>query len=698
MKKVFLSGMVMAACLGGFFAEAADRVTLPEVVVYGQSVKTLYADKNTVRETDMGVMGNKDFMDVPIQVMSLSQHALQTQRLAGSTFLETATLNPTVISDGDNTFNDVTIRGFRLRSKFYYLNGVPGMISGSSIPVNMVERVEIISGPSTLLSGTYYAPSAGGSVNLVPKVADRQFLLEVTEGFSGKNHFTHEIDIGRRFGENQSLGIRINGSSERGEMRFVNEKMNEDNLFMNLDYQSEKTNMQLLWGHRNANHNGFQAGIRLNGHSIPKIPKGNPNYQVPWGTFSHNNNITVVSIEHKLDKGLMVFLKGGRSTDNWDPLLGVYFPVLQDEKGNFKTKSLEGLREGNVYRAYIGGLRWERNTDDWKSELVFSLDRLQSSEWDQYDQRVWDDTAPTYEGNIYDSQGLSKISPDYPKKWTEIMDGGTSTVTGYSLLERLCTADEKWGFLFGVRHQKVQSGSLVSKKYSPNYGIMYSIAPKVKLYANYLQGLGYGKRVKKQYSNAGEYLPPQTTEQREVGVKWDEGNFAGSFSTFFLEQENYGVEKKTNRFGYFGRQRNKGAQLTVFGKLSPKLSVTGGIMYLNSTQFGGKNDGKRIIGLPRWNFSIASEYELSDSWSLTGRVLMQDGALVDYDGTRKTDGWCRVGVGAQYRHRIGDGYIRVKMNIHNLFNTKVWLVRDAVDEALTLSEPRSVTLVASYEL
>ena len=89
--------------------------TLPEIVVYGKRTDAYYYGGQVARQNSLGNIGDTDFMDVPFNVLSLSQKAIDINRSSGNTMLEVLTLDPTVTSDGNNTYNDVRIRGYVLR-------------------------------------------------------------------------------------------------------------------------------------------------------------------------------------------------------------------------------------------------------------------------------------------------------------------------------------------------------------------------------------------------------------------------------------------------------------------------------------------------------------------------------------------------------------------------------------------------------
>ena len=165
------------------------------------SVGKAYADPQEEKSMDEYVLPAVTIQSERTEeVYAGGQKSIAQSKQAGNTLVQLATMDPTVTTAGNRTYNDVRIRGFYISPHDYYLNGVSGMLSQSSIPMNFVERVEIVSGPDTLLHGASMNGSVGGSINLVPKVAEDQQRITFTETFSGKSHYEHALDLGARFG------------------------------------------------------------------------------------------------------------------------------------------------------------------------------------------------------------------------------------------------------------------------------------------------------------------------------------------------------------------------------------------------------------------------------------------------------------------------------------------------------------------
>src|SRR3546814_12741292 len=77
-------------------------------------------------------------------------------------------------------------------------------------PVETLERVEIIKGPSAALFGMTPGGSVGGVVNLVPKRATDEPVTRLTGSVSSDSVFGVHADIGRRFGPDNAFGIPVN--------------------------------------------------------------------------------------------------------------------------------------------------------------------------------------------------------------------------------------------------------------------------------------------------------------------------------------------------------------------------------------------------------------------------------------------------------------------------------------------------------
>ena len=570
--------------------------------------------------------------------------------------------------------------------------------------MNFVERVEVVSGPDTLLHGVTDSGSVGGSINLVPKVAEDTPRITFTETFSGKSHYEHALDLGTRFGKDKAWGVRLNVDAADGNTEFHHERMAYHNIFVNFDYRGEKTKAQFLYGYRYVNQTAPTFSLDLNGNDLPAPPAGDANFQLPWSRYRYNNNILTLAVEHAFSKDWQAFFHAGYHDEDWNSCYESWYPMLLDNKGNFEA-GIEEVPIAFWRLSFDAGLRGKVKTGALTHNLVFRADRMSENGGGQ-DWYGDDEFGNPYifHGNIYDHSILKNVTPAPPRldPWYY---SGAKILSGVTIVDRVVTDDEKWSFLAGLRYQKEKAfrghngkdytGSYSTSAVSPNFGVMYTLSPEAKLYANYMEGLGNGYFVPKKYANGGAYLPPQLTQQYEVGLKWDTKKFAGSFSVFSLEQENaYADAAKV--YGYHGRQKNRGAQVTVFGELSPKFSLVGGLMYLKATQTGGANDGRELHATPNWNASLMAEYKANPNWTAFGRLTYSGSAYLTPANRAKVPAWYRVDVGVQYEKPLADGKaMRVGLNVFNVLDRRYWCARG--NDVVALEGPRSIVLTFGYD-
>ncbi|MFX4971201.1 TonB-dependent receptor, partial [Acinetobacter baumannii] len=81
------------------------------------------------------------------------------------------------------------------------------------------------------------------------------------------------------------------------------------------------------------------------------------------------------------------------------------------------------------------------------------------------------------------------------------------------------------------------------------------------------------------FRNLGQIFPPNRTMQVEGGVKIDAGRLTTTLSVFKIEQRSI-ISTFIGAFQYQlpnGKQRNTGAELNVFGEITPEFRVLGGV-------------------------------------------------------------------------------------------------------------------------
>jgi iron complex outermembrane receptor protein len=232
-------------------------------------------------------------------------------------------------------------------------------------------------------------------------------------------------------------------------------------------------------------------------------------------------------------------------------------------------------------------------------------------------------------------------------------------------------------------------------------GGLVKLMPGLSVYGNYAEALEQGSTAPNNATvdNPGQILPPQTSKQREIGVKYDAGTFGVTASVFEIERENAMTVNRV--FGYFGQQRNRGLELNVFGEPLKGLRVLSGLTYLKSKQINtgvAGTEGKEAIGVPNYQVQLGGELDVFQ-WlpglTFTAGVARHGTQFVDATNSRSIPAWTRVDAGARYATKIAGKATVWRLNIENLTDKNYW---GSVDRGFFyVGQPRTVSLSATVD-
>lgn len=93
------------------------------------------------------------------------------------------------------------------------------------------------------------ATPAPGTINIVTKRATDTPVNRYTQTFSGRGNAGEFIDVGRRFGEKNEWGIRVNAEYMEGGLALPGAEKNEKNIFINMDHRGDNSTTNLLAGY-----------------------------------------------------------------------------------------------------------------------------------------------------------------------------------------------------------------------------------------------------------------------------------------------------------------------------------------------------------------------------------------------------------------------------------------------------------------
>lgn len=682
--------------------------TLPAVTVTANSAQDQdlpapYAGGQVAQGARLGMMGNQDVMDTPYNVTSYTAELIQNQqaRTLADVMANDASVRFTTSSG--HAYENFRIRGFDVNQNDVAINGMYGLAPMGRTPLEFVERVEVLKGPNALFSGMAPSGAVGGTINLVPKRAEDTPNATFGLNWQGDGQLGTTIDAGRRFGDANQWGARVNGAFSDGATTLDGQSRKREFLSLGLDYRGSALSASIDAYHSQESfQGGTPAMFWFGGSVVPKAPDPRIN-QFSTGYGSIQSNAVVGRAEYRFNDNVSVFGGIGRRDSHQSGLINGTHARQIDANGNF-TGSIIGQRAYTDATSAEAGLRSRFKTGAVGHELV-----LQASILDTEDGSATG-TASTFRSNIYDP--ITPVMPGVPDSAPKTAE---NTLTSLALVDTMSFLDDRLRLTGGLRNQRVKTTNFDKNGNTTSRYDKQAVTPAVALvvkpwgpdlsfYANYVQGLSKGDSVTDTTAtNFGQVFAPYKTEQKEVGVKWNAGTFTNTLALFQIDKPMLVTEGTTARPTYAdgGEKRVRGVEWNTFGELARGVRVLGGVTYSQGKQTKtsfGRYDGNTAVGAPRWQANTGLEWDTP--WiaglTLSARVQATSSQYADAANKLKIPGWGQLDLGARYAMLVNGKDVVLRLNVNNVFDKHYYAgsFSDTTPIA-TLGPARTVTASAS---
>ena len=690
-------------------AHAESEATLPAVQVKAGTEVTPaelpapFAGGQVATGARLRMLGNVDVLTTPFSVKAYTQELIQNQGARNVDDLVANDPSIRISSSPGHTLDQSAIRGFMITSASYTIDGLPGMVSYSRIPVRNFERVEIFKGPTSALGGASVSgTTVGGSINLVPKRALTNPVNSVSLGLTSDSVVETHVDLGRRFGERNEWGVRLNVSAERGDMSTGTRR---ESLAPQLavDYAGERFRATLdaaIVDYMNrkpgANHT---MGV---GQIVPRAPDGGRAAAPDVARQGLKGHWAILGAEYDFLPELTGYVKYGKyyeeSTNSYYANIG---PLRSD--GTF-TISSYGYNSWKTDQDTLeAGLRGTFTTASIKHQASLSALRFTRLYTAPPTGQLTTINANQVIGNIYSDYATpySNIRPSVGRySGTEITQNSVAVADSMHLL------DDRLNLIVALRHQRIEQEAVApaapydASKTTPTAGASYQLGGGWTVYGNYAEQLSQGTVAPTGTANAGQSLAPYLGKQHEVGMKWNAGSYGVTFAYFDIRQASAFTDPNDNTFKAASEQRNKGFELESFGEIARGVRLLGGVAWIDGVQTKtrlGATDGKRALGVPRLNLNLGAEMDVAavPGLTFTGRVIHTGSAYVDLANTQEIPAWTRLDVGARYLTELGGKRVLLRAGVNNLTDKAYWIVGGR--NLFAVAEPRTYQISASLD-
>lgn len=666
-----------------------------------------YAGGQVARGARLGALGNQEVMDVPFSITSYTSDLIENQqaRNVADVMLNDPSVRFTTSSG--HVYENYRVRGFDVNASELAINGMFGMAPIGHAPIEAIERVEMLRGPSALFSGMPPGGGVGGVINLVPKRASDDPLTRVALGYQSAGQLGTAIDVGRRFGERKAFGVRVNGAYADGDTELDGQTKRREFLSGALDYRGDALTASLDAYHSKESFSGGTPAMYWFASGTPVLDAVDPRKNLFSGASgSLQTQAVIARAEYQFNNNLSAFGSlGAMAFDSEGFINGTHARNIQ-ANGDF-TAATNGTRGYTDSRAGEGGLRARFGTGAVGHELVLHVSRLA-----QESGSLTQSASAT--SNLYDPV-TSLVMPAAPATAPKTSE---TTLSSLALIDTLSFIEDRIRVTLGVRNQEVRTTNFsaatgaITAEYDKS-AITPALAAVFKpwgadlaLYANYVQGLSKGDAVSDPLAtNYGSVFAPYKTQQKEAGVKWNAGRFSNTLALFEITKPTMVAigDSASPTYTDEGEKRVRGIEWNTYGELMRNVRVLGGLAYSRGVQTQSAYDrynGNEAVGAPRWQGSLGAEWDAPwlPGLTLSGRVVATSSQYLDAANQKEIPGWATLDAGVRYRTSVEGRKLVWRLNVANLFDERYWSgsFSDSYPIA-TLGAPRTITASATVD-
>jgi iron complex outermembrane receptor protein len=654
------------------------------------------------RGAGVGLLGNQDVMKTPFSITGYTEKTIRDQQ--ARTLQDVLNNDPSVRTNAppNSGIQGFFIRGFPVFAQDIAFNGLYGVSDSFNPALEPIERVEVMHGPSAMLSGMAPFGTIGGTINLIPKRATDQPLTRFTTGFISNGQSYNAIDVGRRYGTNGEWGVRFNGAYQSGQTPIDNQSQEYGVTSLALDYRGDRLRFSLDLGYQKLD---FDSPLRnrsvLPGFAIPRAPDLSINQQQPWEFRDSDNRSIAARAEYDLTDQLTVYSAYGHSFFHQ-----VYFgglPSIINANGDYRDVIQETPYQTSSDTGEVG-LRDKFDTGPVKHQIGVVASGL------------WQDTGltntpvgSTITSNIYNpvyaaprsDAGLPLYAPNTATRFNRSV----------AIADTMSVLDDHVELTLGGRWQGISATTLSptsglttssaeNEAISPGAGIVIKPIERLSLYANYLEGLT-STAPPTNAVNLNQSFPATVSKQVEAGAKYDFGSVGLTVAGFEIKQPSGFLDPTTRVFALNGEQRNRGVEVNLFGQPIEGLRVVGGVSWIEGVLTEASNpayNGNTAVGVPALQLNLYGEYDLpafARGVTLTGRVIHTSSQYYDQANTQSIPAWTTLDLGMRYTTTIEHTAVTLRANVQNVTGVNYWASTGR--GILSPGAPRTYLLSASFD-
>ncbi|GIU35142.1 TonB-dependent receptor [Shewanella schlegeliana] len=657
----------------------ADDASVESTIVAEPNIERISVTGRSFNDYNVGsssgaMRGDIDILDTPQSVTVIPDFVTDEQL---ATNLSEVLVNDSSVTGGSEKWNRqvFNIRGFELSSGSGFLINGQQQWSHYVQPIETLQQVEVLKGPSSMLYGQ---SGPGGLINMVTKKPTYETMLDI--GFDTDEHGSTRFQLDAGGSLNEAETIRYRTVLVKQDTTYWREYQDGSHQerdrwlgYLNLEFDiTDDLLLSLKYDHTQ-DKTGIDRGGWLNS-SGDLIGGRDIIWDQPWA-FTDN---TISNLGAELTYHL---------TDDWKVKAGYNDQQFNRQRLDSSPSLISGSEDPFTDGYYISPFD---RYDDWqhKTGFVDFTGNFYTGDL-EHQLLIGANMLDYYYGQLKESgekkqvvmpgQPVPKPDLDYNRDVTKY----ESEYKHYGFyVQDLVTITDEWQVLAGVRYdeQKKEGPGNNSYAVSPKLGVIYSPADNGSIYVNYSKSFtpqGIVNNIDD--VNDGKNLDPEYGEQYEVGTKWElfDGSLLLTGAVFDITVSNVTVTEEIEGSSQTittqsGEQRHKGFEMGAQGQVSESWFMTGSMMYLNAEYHRPETDslnGKTPVDAPEWSANVWTRYEMTDDLALNLGAIYVGERFANTSNTISKDGYVRFDMGAAYTMDVMGSDVSVRVNVKNLFDT-----------------------------
>ncbi|MCL1066143.1 TonB-dependent siderophore receptor [Shewanella olleyana] len=626
--------------------------------------------------------GDIDLMDTP-QSVNVIPDFVTDEQLA--TNLSEVLVNDSSVTGGSEKWNRqvFNIRGFELDSGSGYLINGQQQFSHYVQPIETLQQVEVLKGPSSMLYGQ---SGPGGLINMVNKKPTYESLFDVAIDTDQEGSTRFQLDAGGALNEAESIRYRTvlvkqdtkywreyqdgNGDENQERDRFLG--------YLNLEFDLHEDVMLSVKYDYTDDKTGIDRGGWLDDNG-DLVGDREDIWDMSWA-FTDNN------IEN-IGADLTWYI-----SDDWKLTTGYNHQSFTRQRLDSSPTMVAGMDPTDPTQGYQ--IKAFDRFDDWQYKTGYmDFTGIVNAFGMEHQLLVGANILDYYYGTKRDTGDAQMVVPgqDVPKPdldYHTVENLSESSYKHYGFyVQDLMTINDEWQVLAGVRYDEQKKDGEGENSYavSPKFGVIYSPSANGSIYANYSKSFNPQSVVSSDNDvNDGMDLDPEYGEQYEIGTKWElyDGGLLLTGAVFDTTVSNVTVREQLEQpigdneyiTTQSGKQHHRGFEMGAQGQVSERVFMTSSMMYLDaqyktSAEDTEQLDGKTPVDAPEWSANIWTRYEVNDDFALNFGAIYVGERFANTQNTIVKDDYVRFDLGAAYTFAVKNTDMSVRFNIKNLFDT-----------------------------